>query len=342
MPERRLAAFKTNRRVALGVLGTLGVAGLGHSARAQAGTPTALPENVAWSFTDDRGMTIEISSRPERIVAFSPVAAALWDLGRQPVGVFGPFTNADGAVDPQAGSIDPADVTWLGLWDTFDLEKLLALEPDLLVGLDLPDVPNTLWHIPEDIYPLLSERVPTVGFHMQPDQPTTAMFDRVEDLAVSLGVDLTSDQYVKERAAFEAAASAVTEALGARSSLTALAISADAESVFVANPTWFSDLRYFQDLGLEIITPETPDGRWQEVSWEQIGQYQPDLFLVDARSGEIPPELAGIATWASQPAVKAGQVAPWFAVYPYGRKAFTPILERLAEAIRAVDPAVES
>lgn len=107
----------------------------------------------------------------------------------------------------------------------------------------------------------------------------------------------------------------------------------------VANPAWLGDLAFFRELRLDIIVPETED-RWQILSWEEAARYQPDLYLVDARSGEVPPELAQIPTWQAQPAVQAGQVAPWPAVYAYGRQAYTPILTAVTQAIQSADPDV--
>ncbi|MCA9877760.1 MAG: ABC transporter substrate-binding protein [Thermomicrobiales bacterium] len=257
----------------------------------------------------------------------------------KPVGGFGPFTKADGSPDPQVGNLDVAQTAWLGDWDGFDAEKLFALQPDLLVGLDLPDVPNTLWYIPEDLYPVISERVPTVGFRLAPEEGVTGLFGHIENLATALGADLTAAEQMAARDAFDVAVNDVREAVAEKPGLQALVVSADSDSMYVANPDWFGDIAFFRSLGLDIIAPDTTD-RWQELGWEEAGRYQPDLYLVDARAGDLPPELADIATWQAQPAVKAGQVAPWRAVYPYSRQAFTPILEELASAIRATNPDV--
>src|SRR3954447_17125118 len=88
----------------------------------------------AWEFTDDRGKKITRDKRPEKIVAYVSSAAALWDFGIHPIGVFGPQKTESGEKEIQAGNIDLAKVTSLGnAWDDFDLEEFIGLQPDLLV-----------------------------------------------------------------------------------------------------------------------------------------------------------------------------------------------------------------
>lgn len=320
----------TRRRV---LAATAGLALTARPALGQSATPTA----SGFTFTDDRGQTVTLPETPQRVVAFSPIAGALWDLGVRPVGVFGPLTGPDGTPDPQVGNLDVEAVTWLGDWDDFDLEQLVALAPDLLVGLELADVPNTLWYIPEAVYPAVADLVPTVGFNLAGGDSVDDLFDRIEELAVALGADLASPEQAQARAGFDAATADLQVALAARPGLSVLVVSADTESLYVANPAWFSDLAFFARQGLTIIAPDTED-RWQILSWEEAGRYQPDLYLIDARGGEISAEFADIPTWQAQPAVQAGQIGPWYAVHPYGRQAFTSIIQSLTNTITAADP----
>ncbi len=330
-PTPRPAQTALNRRQMLAA--TAGLALLARPALAQTTTPAA----SGFTFTDDRGETVTLPETPQRIVAFSPIAGALWDLGVRPVGVFGPLTAPDGTPDPQVGNVDVDAVTWLGDWDSFDLEQLVALAPDLLVGLELADVPNTLWYIPEEVYPNVTELVPTVGFTLDDVDSVVELFDRIEELAAALGADLESPEQLQTRADFDAATAQLQTAIAGKPGLSVLVVSADSESLYVANPAWFSDLGFFEQQGLTIIAPDTED-RWQILSWEEAGRYQPDLYLIDARSGEISAEFADIPTWQAQPAVRAGQIGPWYAVHPYGRQAFTGIIQSLTEIITATNP----
>src|SRR5688572_14993334 len=59
------------------------------SARPVAARQDATPESGEWTYTDDVEVTITRPTRPERIVAYLPIASALWDYGLRPVGVYG-------------------------------------------------------------------------------------------------------------------------------------------------------------------------------------------------------------------------------------------------------------
>src|SRR3569833_840989 len=67
-----------------------------------------------WEVTDDRGQKASRDQRPSRVVAYVSSAAALWDYGVRPVGVFGPQKTADGGKEIQAGNNDLNAVTSIG------------------------------------------------------------------------------------------------------------------------------------------------------------------------------------------------------------------------------------
>lgn len=310
---------------------------------ATTGVATPAPPGGEWSFTDDRGVTVSLPARPERIVAFSPVAAAMWDLGLRPVGVFGPYRREDGSPDPQIGAVDLDAVVHLGDYGDagpeFDLEQLIVLDADLLVGLSLPDVPNTIWYVPEEVFGTVESIVPTVGLALT-GRSALQQIEGIEDLGSALGADLDSSEHVAVRQEFAAAETELRAVIAGGPELTVLVISAGVDTVYVANPAWFGDLLYLQDLGLSLVTPET-DERWQMLSWEQIGQFPADFILVDARGGDLPHEIRdGIGTWQALPAVQAGQVGPWRAVYSYGRRAFTGIMREVTGHLEQADGSV--
>src|SRR5262245_47810563 len=68
----------------------------------------------SFRFTDDRGETVALAGRPERIVAFIGSAAVLADYGLACAGVFGPTRGEGGEPDAQAGEVDLDGVTVLG------------------------------------------------------------------------------------------------------------------------------------------------------------------------------------------------------------------------------------
>lgn len=106
------------------------------------------------------------------------------------------------------------------------------------------------------------------------------------------------------------------------------------DQMYVASYKWMIDLLYFHDLGLDIVDHGIEDF-FELLSWEQANKYPADLILVDARAASMTPEdLLSIETWASLPAVQAGQVGLWYAAAPYSHARLTPIMLELAELVR--------
>lgn len=288
-----------------------------------------------WEFTDDRGTKITLPSRPKRIVAQVHAAAALWDFGVRPVGVFGPQELADGTKDPQAGNVDLSAVESVGAaFGEFNLEQFSALKPDLVVTIIYGPV---LWYVPEDAQPRIEEVAPVVGIQLA----GTSVADGIErfgELAAALGADLDADEVRDARQRFEAASEQVREAAKAKPGLKVGVVIGDEEAYWVATSAFHGDVKYFADLGLDIMEPANPDPAFgfEKLSWEQADRYQADLLLEDARKvGLTPEELAAkYATWRSLPAVQARQVGAWQAETPFSYKTYARVLERLAETVR--------
>ncbi len=253
-------------------------------------TPAA--SDGEWSFTDDRGITITLPKRPERIVAQTTSAAILWDFGIRPVGVYGPSTLADGSNDFQAGEIDFDTVEIVGDYGTLDLEKLVELDADLYV--DLTFGGDSLWYLTEEEIGQVEAIVPTLGISMQKISVLDSIA-RFEDLASSLGADLESAEVNAAREEFADAESDLMAAIAENPGLSVLVVSPAVDTLYVASPEWMVDLHYFRDLGLDIINPETAEeGFWELLSWEQANKYPADLILIDARISEVDAEVANI------------------------------------------------
>jgi iron complex transport system substrate-binding protein len=289
-----------------------------------------------WTFTDDRGVTITLPQAPQRIVAQTTSAAVLWDFGIRPVGVFGPSKLPDGTNDFQAGDIDFDSVEIVGDYGTLDLEKLVALDADLYV--DLTFGGDTLWYLTEDELGQVEAIVPTLGISMQKISVLEAI-GRFEELAASLGVDVESPELKAVKTEFDAAEADLKAAIAEKPGLKVLVVSPAVDTLYVASPEWMVDLRYFRDLGLDIVTPETSvDGFWELLSWEQANKYPADLILVDARIYAASlDEYSGIATWQSLPAIAADQIGPWYAGAPYSYARLAPMMLELAGIIRDAD-----
>ncbi|MEV0443481.1 ABC transporter substrate-binding protein, partial [Streptomyces spectabilis] len=142
-----------------------------------------------WSFKDDRGQTAKKDSTPKNIVAFTGVAAALYDYGIEVKGVFGPTKTKDGKPDVQAGDMDISKLTILGnAWDQFNIEKYVGLQPDVLISTMFDDK-GTLWYVPEASKDKILKLAPSVGVSVY-DRQLTKPLERLLSLAESLGADV--------------------------------------------------------------------------------------------------------------------------------------------------------
>lgn len=327
----------TSRRAVLAAFAASVLPMAGRNAAAAQATPAAATtESGAWSFTDDREITIERPQRPERVVAQVTAAAALWDYGIRPVAVVGPQRLADGSPDPMVGEIDLDAVESLGeVWGEFDVELLASLDPDLFVSQSYgPDFP--LWYIPdESVEETIEAIVPTVGVLVQ-ETPITQPIARFAELAAALGADMGAPDIVADKERFDRAVEDLRAAIAEKPDLTVIAFGAIPEELYVANPNVAADLIFLRDLGLKIVQPQNPDGFWEALSWEQANTYPADLILNDSRAQALPLEqLNEIPTWRALPAVKAGQVTEWNLEPVYSYRGYAPSLEALAATIRA-------
>jgi iron complex transport system substrate-binding protein len=294
---------------------------------------SAQPSAGAWSFEDDRGVTASRPSCPQRIVGHVGSAAALWDYGIRVIGTFGPRRRDDGVKNPLLGDVEIDALQSVGdVWGDFDVEKLAALRPDLIVSTTYD--PSTLWYVPANVAERVGQVAPTVGINVV-GPPVTEPISRFEALASSLGADLSAPPVVDARRRFERASEALKAAIGEKPGLRALAIGTKRESLHVAKPADYPDLLYFQQLGLEIVAPTNPEPFWQQLSWEQATRYPADLILHDVRPQSLTSaQLAEIPTWNEHPAVKAGQVGAWRVEAAYSHKGFATVLEDLTETVR--------
>ena len=287
-----------------------------------------------WSFTDDRGATITLPQRPERVVPYVPIAASLWDFGVRPVGVFGTTVRADGTPEITSGNIDFETVASLGeVYGEVDLEALVALQPGLIL-FDMYGPEVDLWGLTPEVVAQVEAIAPIAGISFV-DRPVNETIGKIEELAELLGTDLNAPDVVAVRERFDAASEKVRAACVEKEGLTALFTAGWTDNFYVANAPVWTDLIYFQELGLEIVAPDVAAGElWETLSWEQTNKYQVDLILNDARSAALTPEqLAEYDTWTAQPAVEAGQVGEWYTEFVPSYAGFAGVLESLAETI---------
>lgn len=301
---------------------------------AESSSPEDAAASGPWEFTDDRGKKISLKERPERIVAQSHAAAALWDFGVEPVGVFGPQQTPDGKPDTQVGNVDLAKTTSVGAeFGEFNLEKFAALKPDLVVTIMYGPA---LWYVPEESLAKIEKIAPVVGIRLDGKSADEAI-GQFEKLAGSLGADLESDEFKQTKADFAQAAEQLKAAAAKKDGLDVEVAIGQEEGFWVADPKWHGDLKYLSSLGLNIVSPKKPDPAFgfEQLSWEQASRYKADLVLEDARTlGMTPEQLADkYPTWKALAAVKAGQVGPWRAETPSSYQLYTEMLNELTSVV---------
>ncbi|MCX4693242.1 ABC transporter substrate-binding protein [Streptomyces sp. NBC_01408] len=321
---------------ALGLVAALTACGTTEAAKGDGGTDTGAASE-AWSYTDDLGTGISLKSKPKNVVAYTGTAAALHDYGVQVKGVFGPTKTADGKADPNAGSLDVSKVEILGnVYDEFNVEKYAALQPDLLVTNTWD---GSLWYVPATSKDKILKLAPAAAIGVGGNVSLDRALERTADLAKALGADLNTQKTADAKARFEAAAAKVREAVKANPGIKVLVGSGSADLFYVSTPKTSADLKYFQTLGVEFVTPDEDKldagNFYESLSWENAGKYQADLVLLDNRTGTLQQEeLKAKPTWTELPAVKAGQVAPRVTEPIYSYERCAQILEDLAKSLQ--------
>lgn len=176
--------------------------------------------------------------------------------------------------------------------------------------------------------------VTTVSFV---ERTALELMDRIEELAGTLGADLTSDLVKSAHADFDKASDDLKAAIVEKPDLsTMFVVGYVGDNLYVGNSRTFTQLNYYKSLGLNIVPQDIPlDSNWETLSWEQVNKYPVDLVFQDHRGepDNAPGQLMSIATWASHPAVKAGQVGNWDTDFVASRRAFVAYLEYMTQTI---------
>lgn len=286
-----------------------------------------------WSYTDSTGNTVTLDAVPTRIIASQDAAAGLIPLGIRPIAIY-----ADSPV-AEAKPLQGLDLTGIEIigqaWEEVDIEKAAALQPDLVIAEYWPL--DKAWSGGEKVYTALSQLAPITG-PTQGDSIVTLIED-YEVLAESLGADLSQPDIADKKAAFEASLAAFKATVAAKPNLTALAVWAGTDALYVAATAGSAELVDFRNWGLKLIDPEVADDRgyWETLSWENADKYQPDLIIVDNRSDTTIETAKAQPTWTLMKAAAAGAVTDWPAFWLRNYGAYSSELDKLTAAITAAD-----
>jgi len=290
----------------------------------------------SWTYVDGSGKTVTLDHVPTRIVASADAAAGLIPLGIRPVGIYADSPVAESK--PLQG-LDLTGIQIVGTaWGEIDIEKVAALQPDVVIAEYWPL--DKAWSGGEAVSgeaSPLRKLVPITG-PAQGDS-IVSLIENYEELAKSLGADLSAPQVTDDKAKFEASLAGFKAAIAAKPGLEVLAVWAGSDALYVASPPGSAELMDFKNWGLNLVTPEIADDRgyWETLSWENADKYQPDLVIVDNRSPTTLETAQAQPTWKTIKAVNAGAVAEWPAFWLRNYAAYSAELDKLTAAITAAD-----
>lgn len=271
--------------------------------------PTA--GGAAWSYTDDVGTTVSLDHRPERIASFTDYATGLITAGIEPVAIFG---RTDVASDPRFADYDLSGTAIVGnSYGEIDLEALAEAAPDLIVvGASPSDREGT---IDQPYYGLADVEQQEQLAKIAPIVTITVggagadVIASENELAVALGGD--AEMIAAAQADYDAAAADLTAA-AEESGVEVTHLYADADGAYLLKPADNPEDELYRSLGVEF-TDLNPDGDffWDVYSWENVAETMTgDVLLIDDE-GFQEADLAAQATFASHPALAAGQVYTW-------------------------------
>ncbi|MDN5725143.1 MAG: ABC transporter substrate-binding protein [Propionibacteriales bacterium] len=291
------------RRALLGLGGFTAVAVATGCTNAGAGSATGSSTNQTWShaLTGAGGQQITLDRPPERLVVDTYAVGAMWPYGIRPVGYWGYSPD-----DPTTvGVSDLSTMELVGSDAEFDLEKVAALGPDLLIGYSSDGI-GWPWWSGADVIGQATKVAPFVPITFG-RLTTVQLIEEYRLLARSLGGDVESDQVAADKQVFDDNVARL-RTLAAQKKLRVLPLQANVDGLYVG--VNLHVLRFLAEQGIQLVTaePTKPGGAWASLSWEQIGDYRADLILDfesstdDARANPV---------WQRLPAVAAGQLTEW-------------------------------
>lgn len=266
-----------------------------------------------WSFLDDRGHRVTLDRRPRRIVAYIQAAAALWDHGISPVGLFGSPHDGEHPDRTKAGDLPLEQLRYLGSGNALRPDDVLDTRPELLVAVTYDG--NFMYGMERERAEELEAQVPTVLLGTGPGRRLSSVRERFTELAQALGpvaapeaagVPDSQQESELQRAQSRLAATAAQAA-----HVRVLALSpAGPDRVHLARPGAWPDLSALTEHGVHMVEPPAGGANWSTTDWQEAAELGPDVVLADARGNATPEaELRGSEHWRKL--VSHAPVVPW-------------------------------
>lgn len=288
------------------------------------------PEASGETRTVEHGLgTAEVPVEPERVVAFGSAADGALFVGITPVAVNEEVRQSRYLADELEG------VESFGSAFEPELERIAALEPDLIVGLDV---------VLEGVYEELSEIAPTVGVVFGDSSENWKEYNR--EYAEALN---RAGEFEEASAEYEAKAERIRESVGESPPEVAV-MRASNENLRFDLPAIFIGDVFYNDAGLSLPprlaeAAEDPENFTLEVSREELSfaEGAEHIFLWNVSYEQSPEDdLQEIEDFIEDPLFSRLDAAQSGNVYPMGDYSFaesyigadrvlTDIEENLAE-----------
>lgn len=276
---------------------------------------------AATSFTHPQfeDLTINLDEAPKRIVADFYAAGVLASYGIEPVGVFGWGSDSEDVL--AAFDINKAEV--LGKGNELNVEKLVDLQPDVIVGHGSPE--GWSW-FKEDFNKQIVDDAPFIPLATKKSVETN--IDDNLTIAAFLGADPDSPEIKKSKEAFETAKTHVQDAVKGKD--LEVLLGAPAEEVYYT-AQGFPQNELFDSLGMKTVgKPRPAEGNpWGQLAWEEFPEFKADVVTTLPASSA--PDLSQNALWNAHPAVKANQVFAWDQKLIYSYDAYANWLDATAK-----------
>lgn len=217
----------------------------------------------------------EIPADPQRIVALHDQNVLLpllqLDAGDRVIGSVGGIQDDGTEVFrfSQEG-FDTSDITFLGNWSEPNLELILELEPDLIIGFGIPDR-----ELPYD-YDIVSEIAPTVIVA----QFTRPIWGGFFDYALLVNAQ---DEAIALKTEYDERIAALQSELGDPSEITVSVVEPRVEGFVTEAQPFFPDITVINDIGLSIPRlrqEQIESGERPTLSYEVLRSVDGDVLYV--------------------------------------------------------------
>lgn len=260
---------------------------------------------------------VDVPVTPSKVVAVVNYAMnALFSLGVTPAGV--PDGFADAVLPAERAMYDAAPK--VGQWDAIDVEQVAALQPDLILGLDI--------ELNAPIYDQLSQVAPTVFFSLE----GTSDWEKVtEEFAGAMGIASELTDLVDR---YRARAAEVKAAHETKLAETKFVMANAFETGWVI---WYPDAsgaQVLSEAGVQWASAAAgKTGNYAEYSLEEVNLLEDaDVILIRANGGvfnEGSQAFLATPTVQSLPAVAAGHALPVANLFPMSYTQALALLDEL-------------